>query len=111
MVCVGSSLTASLLSMEEDLLNALLVLSIFPSSFVEDTAICVLGDELSAVRVKSMLRKLCNRGILEYNSSTARYDFHILVRDTARALASILGEKLIYGIHGAKPKSTTTPLC
>lgn len=87
-----SCLTASLLSMEEGLLNALLVLSIFPSSFVEDTAIHVLGDELSAVKIKSMLKKLCNRGILEYNANAARYDFHVLVRDIARALAAILGE-------------------
>ncbi|GMH35305.1 hypothetical protein BSKO_03173 [Bryopsis sp. KO-2023] len=84
-------LTACILSLEEELLNVLMVLSIFPSSFVDDTVLEILGDQCTEVKARSSLRKLCNRGMVQYNTSTGRYDLHLLVRDAGRALATILG--------------------
>lgn len=88
-------LTACILSLEEDLLSSLMVLCIFPSSFGEDPAAEILDCQHSRIALKSLLRKLKNRELLEGNSSTGRYALPLLVRSTGRALSRLLGTPLV----------------
>ena len=92
-------MTACILSLEEELLNALMVICIFPSSFGEDPAAEVLDCQHSRIVLKSILRKLRNRGLLEGNSSTGRYALPLLVRSSGRAISTILGVSSVCDVY------------
>lgn len=79
-------------TLADDILPALLLLSIFPGSFERRAAAEMLGMTSTALsKTRSLLRILATCSLLQYSSLSERYIMHASVRTCCRSLAQELG--------------------
>ena len=79
-------------TLPDDILPALLLLSIFPGSFERRAAAEMLGMTSTALsKTRSLLRILATCSLLQYSSLSERYIMHASVRACCRSLAQELG--------------------
>lgn len=76
-----------LTSLDEDLLMALLYLSVFPLSFNTAAAAEVMSMSHRHSRAAAMLALLHSRGLVEYHAAHERYWLHPIVKAAVGAIA------------------------
>ena len=76
-----------LASMDDDLLMALLYLSVFPLSFNVAAAAEVMAMPHRRTRASAMLGHLHSRGLLEYHAPHERYWLHPVVKAAVESVA------------------------
>ena len=76
-----------LASLDEDLLMALLYLSVFPLSFNVAAAAAVMSMSHRHSHAAAMLGLLHSRGVLEYHAAHERYWLHPLVKAAVSSVA------------------------
>lgn len=82
MALTGSErcLMICLLTLDEDILHYLLILSVYPGSFSEESAIYIIGKQIPSFTVKSILRKLYNRCMIYYYDGYNRYQMNKTIK-------------------------------
>lgn len=84
-------LMVAVLALPEDMISAVLVLSIVSAPFSFELAADLLALPVSATERRSMLRRLCQIGLMRFNSGLHVYSMQPAVREAARLLAGHLG--------------------
>ncbi len=74
-------LTVAVLSLSDELINALLVLSLLPGLFSSQLACELLVLSESRSRQAGLVRRLVDRALLQYNGTRQMYSMHPVVRE------------------------------
>jgi hypothetical protein len=84
-------LVAAMVNLPDQLMSALLVLSMVPAPFSAGVAEPLLALADTPHERASLLRRLVSLGLLGFNASLQQYSMHKLVRDAAQTLLHNLG--------------------
>lgn len=88
-------LVAAAISLPDDLVTSLLVLSLLPAPFSFEMAAPLLALPTTNNERRSMMRRLVSLGLLSFNASLQLYTMHSLVRQAARLLVHNTGEQSV----------------